>query len=139
MHILLAIDADETRARRATETVTDIPHAADEVTVTILNVQEEIDITTGDGGSVSSEDWYSEDEFPSSVDTAQQFLEESGIEVQKRREHGDPPVVIMEVADEIDADRIIMCARKRTPVGKVVFGSVTQSVLLNAETPVTIV
>jgi hypothetical protein len=62
-----------------------------------------------------------------------------GVAVEKRRVHGEPAEEILTAADEISADRIVMCGRKKTPVGKVLFGSVTQSVLLNAETPVTVI
>jgi nucleotide-binding universal stress UspA family protein len=40
---------------------------------------------------------------------------------------------------EVDADLVVVGARKRTPVGKAVFGSVTQSVVLDSPVPVTVV
>lgn len=49
---------------------------------------------------------------------------------------GSPVDSILEVADEIDARYLVIGGRKRSPAGKVVFGSVTQSVLLDAKRPV---
>lgn len=49
---------------------------------------------------------------------------------------GDPTEEIIEEAARMDATYIVIGGRKRTPVGKAVFGSTTQSVLLNAEQPV---
>ena len=39
---------------------------------------------------------------------------------------------IMRVADETDADVIVIGMRHRTPVGKMIMGSVAQQVLLDA-------
>ncbi|MFW5959190.1 MAG: universal stress protein, partial [Natronomonas sp.] len=66
-------------------------------------------------------------------------LTEAGIAVDLVRRHGDPGEEIVEYADSVDADSIVIPTRKRTPVGKAVFGSVTQDVILNAKQPVTIV
>ncbi len=46
---------------------------------------------------------------------------------------------IAELAEEIDADLVIVGGRGRTPAGKAVFGSTAQSVMLTANCPVTYV
>lgn len=139
MRVLLPVDGDEDRAAAAAEAVTVLPGAAEAVTVTVLNVQPKVEVADADGGRADSADWFDPDEYPSSVERALSILEEAGITVEKRREHADPASAIVETAQAIDADRIVMSGRKRTPVGKVLFGSVTQSVLLDADVPVTVV
>lgn len=49
---------------------------------------------------------------------------------------GDPAERIVEYADEQNAQYIVVSGRNRSPTGKVVFGSVSQSILLNAKCPV---
>lgn len=49
---------------------------------------------------------------------------------------GDPAERLLKYAAEQDAEYLVVSARKRTPLGQAVFGSVTQSLLLNAECPV---
>lgn len=135
--ILLPVDSDEQRAISAAEVVAALPRAAEEVHVTILNVQSRVDVTD-EGRRVSSDEWYDEEDFPSVMVDVEAFLEEQGVSASMRREHADPASAILEVADEIGANQIVMCGHRRTPVGKVLFGSVTQSVLLNASVPVTV-
>lgn len=43
---------------------------------------------------------------------------------------------ILDIAEETDARYIVVGSRKRTPIGKVMLGSVAQLVLINAEVPV---
>jgi nucleotide-binding universal stress UspA family protein len=49
---------------------------------------------------------------------------------------GEPVKEILGEADRQDARYLVIGGRKRTPVGKAVFGSFTQSILLNADRPV---
>ncbi|SEH17809.1 Nucleotide-binding universal stress protein, UspA family [Natronorubrum sediminis] len=49
---------------------------------------------------------------------------------------GDASSEVTRYADDIGARYIVVGGRKRSPVGKAVFGSVTQSILLNSRQPV---
>ncbi|UTF54816.1 universal stress protein [Natronosalvus rutilus] len=49
---------------------------------------------------------------------------------------GDPAVRVVEYASEQEARYLVVAGRKRSPAGKAVFGSVAQSILLNADCPV---
>lgn len=52
---------------------------------------------------------------------------------------GEPSDEITAVADDLDARFVVIGGRKRSPVGKAIFGSVTQRVLLDSTRPVTTV
>jgi nucleotide-binding universal stress UspA family protein len=48
----------------------------------------------------------------------------------------DAAATLLEIAREIDADLLVLGIRRRSPVGKLVLGSVSQDVILGAECPV---
>lgn len=133
--VLLPIESDDRRPTAASEAVAELPNTSDDVRVTILNVFEEFEVYDDMGGT-SSDELYADVDLPAGVPASVTFLEERGIEVEVRREHGDPTETILDVAIELDVDAIALGGRKQTPVGKVLFGSVTQAVLLNADRPV---
>ncbi|WP_302082615.1 universal stress protein [Salinibaculum rarum] len=71
-----------------------------------------------------------------SVKRAQELLEDADIPVDLREGSGDPAESIIETSEAIDADAICIAGRKRSPAGKMLFGSVSQSVILNTQRPV---
>lgn len=52
---------------------------------------------------------------------------------------GDPEARILREAQDTDARYIVLGSRKQTPIGKTLFGSVAQVVVLNTDRPVVIV
>lgn len=134
-NVLLAVDADETRAERSANAIVDLPADPSSIDVVLLNVFKEFEVTDGEG-RVDSSELYDEGAFPDSVTKATEILDAAGIDATKRREHGNPAELILEVAEEIDANLVAVGGRKRSPTGKVIFGSVTLSVLQEADTPV---
>lgn len=133
--VLLPIESDEQRPTPATRAVAELPGDPDDIAVTVLNVFEEFDVYD-DMGGMSSDQLYDDVDLPAGVPVAVDFLEERGIQADVRREHGDPKETIVDVANELDVDMIALGGRKQTPVGKALFGSVAQAVLLNAARPV---
>ncbi|WP_254533239.1 universal stress protein [Natrinema gelatinilyticum] len=49
---------------------------------------------------------------------------------------GDPTAMILQKATEHNARYVVIGGRKRSPVGKALFGSTTQSILLSIDRPV---
>lgn len=78
-------------------------------------------------------------ERPEAVRLALRELEGGGFAAEHREISGTPSDGIVTLAAEVEADEIVMAGRKRTPTAKAVFGSVTQSVILNSNHPVTVV
>ncbi|WP_336330327.1 universal stress protein [Haloarcula sp. CGMCC 1.2071] len=118
--IVAGIDKSEARGTAIAEAITEIPMDASEVRVTLLHDFEE----NPEGASVDQ---------VASVRRAREVLEEAGVEVALEESSGEPADAILRLADEHDADMIVVAGRKRTPTGKVLFGSVTQSVILGTD------
>lgn len=124
--ILMPVDADETRALAQAETVRELP-GAESATVHVMHVfkdQDRADSTS-----------------PRQLDSGRSVaerLQDDGVLVETLSRYGDPSEEILKAADEVDADMIVLGGRKRSPLGSVLFGSVSQEVTLDSERPVTI-
>ncbi len=64
-------------------------------------------------------------------------LADSGVEHEIRQTMGaDVAEQVLQVVDEVGAPLVVVGLRRRTPVGKLIMGSVSQRILLDADCPV---
>ena len=61
---------------------------------------------------------------------------DEGIESVTSTSEGDPTETILEYVEDEGIDLVVIGGRKRSPAGKFLFGSVSQSVMLNTDVPV---
>lgn len=123
--VLVAVHPDRHGVDHQIQAISALPHAAEEVTAIILHVFTD----NPQGLSVSQ---------VTAVRQAARELKQAGIRVQLEESSGSPVDEILSTARAIDADMICIGGRKRTAVGKVLFGSVAQQVILSADRPVLI-
>lgn len=125
-NVLVPIDRDEDRALAQADAVRRLPDAGESVTARLLHVSE-------DGGA-------DPDDF-AERGVGERVVEEltgAGVTVDVEVRTGDPATEILAVADESAADVIVLGGRKRPPLGTLLFGSVSQSVMLEADRPVAV-
>ena len=58
------------------------------------------------------------------------------VEVRPEGRVGSPVESVLEAAEDLDARYLVIGGRQRSPVGKTLFGSTTQTLLLRSERPV---
>lgn len=125
--LLLPIDDDEGRAVAQARTAARLPAADREVQVTVLHVCDDPHETA--------------ETTVRELSSGAAAIEELGrhdVTVETMLGSGDPAAEILAAAEEIGADQIVVGGRKRSPLGSVLFGSVTQAVIRDATRPVTV-
>lgn len=147
--VLLPVDNNEPRARAQVEAVLELSAAAGDLAVDIVHVHDGVSTTNAEwaAGDSFTETYAEEmaenvrnaDRIPSSVETAADLLESSDLEFVVHERSGEPAKEILELAAELDSNAIILGVSRRSPVGKVLFGSVVQAVILDSDRPVTVV
>ncbi|MFB6130773.1 MAG: universal stress protein [Salinigranum sp.] len=85
------------------------------------------------------DDYYADTAAEEAAGRAREIVEDAvsddeGITVKGRV--GEPVTEILDEADQIDATYIVISGRKRSPTGKALFGSTTQSLLLSSDRPI---
>ena len=122
-HVVIGVDDDEERALACAQAVADLPGDGAEKTVTIIH-----SFTDNPRGASATQ--------VHAVREVSDYFEERGIEFTVDESSGDPADQILDTAEGVDADLIVLAGRKRSPAGKALFGSVTQAVILNSDRPV---
>lgn len=122
--VLLPIDESDERATAQAQAVASLPGDED-VVVTLLHVYQGMD----ESGLPDVLDL-------SAAKAACEVLED--YQVEGERAFGDPAEEIVGMAEKIGADVIILGGRKRSKLGSLLFGSVSQAVTLHANRPVMI-
>ena len=121
--ILVGLDTDVDRAAAQASMIESLPGATDEITAILAHVFQD----NPEGRSVHELD---------GVRHVASSFDDRGIDYEYYEAGGEPAPELIAAADETDADMICLSGRKRTPTGKVIFGSVTQSVILGTDMPV---
>ncbi|WP_435197459.1 universal stress protein [Natronomonas sp. EA1] len=133
---LLVPVADETQAEVVCEYLT---ATYDDVDVTLLHVIEYTEKKTNPsrGGRDRPEGWYDRErtEAEDLFESVRGRLQALG-DVETAIEAGDPSAEIVEYAHSHGADQVVIGLRKRSPTGKLVFGSTAQDILLSSRVPV---
>lgn len=140
-HVLVPVDGSS-RSEKALEYVLEeLP----EPRITLLHVLEPVSpMGYGD------DEYFDVEEYRAETDRqrerGEEMLEEyrdtaagRGVEVETLLASGQPARQILEAAESSDVDHVVMGSRGRSGVGRVLFGSVAETVTRRAPVPVTIV
>ncbi|WP_251328471.1 universal stress protein [Haloplanus pelagicus] len=129
--ILVPVGKNDDQARKQASYVASLPCAAEEIAVTLVHAltgsEKDVDVTMQQPDRVKS------------VRAAREVLEEADVDVETQGLTSPPAEGIVTLAEDGGFDEIVLAGRKRSPAKKAILGSVTQSVVLNATQPVTVV
>lgn len=119
MHVLLGLGPGDLWNRALEETVTRAREAGDDLTVAVFGEQSEREEIT---------------------ERARERLRESDFAVDVRQIEAERPgSALVDLAEQEQYDRLVIPGGQRSPLGKIQFDDVTEFVLLNAATTVTLV
>lgn len=131
--VLVSVDRNVERSVSQADYVADLTEIGDAVEAVVLYV-----FPDEDSLDPSDDETARSPEDIEAVRRVQKFFEERGIDYRTVGDRGDPVDAILAQSEQEDADTIVLGGRKRSATGKLLFGSVTQSVLRNTDMPVVV-
>lgn len=143
--VLLPVDEREPRARAQVNALLDLPAPSDDITVDVLYVHEEVTGPDAEWAAGGFSETYAEEmaenaerftRLPETIGLVSEQLESAALAHTVHETSGDPAEAILDAATEFESDAIVLGVRDRSPVGKVLFGSVVQAVILESDRPV---
>lgn len=141
MHVLVPVDGSAQSEEALDYVLENFPGPR----ITLLHVLDPIHLS-----AYGFEDGFDSREFERAIDgrreQAEEMLDEyrdhaarHGVEIETTLTTGRPARRILEAVERDDVDHVVMGSRGRSGVGRVLFGSVAESVTRRAAVPVTIV
>lgn len=121
MKLLLGIGGSEDSFRALDQTIQRAMEAGDSLTVAVVDNPDSEPAT---------------DDVESRV---RETLAEAGFDADVRVIEGHPGSQLVELAEREEFDHIVLGGGEKSPLGKVQLGSISEFVLLNAQTSVTLV
>ena len=142
--VLLAVGTeDETQTEQiAREAIAVAEPTGAEVVLTHVFTDEEFDGVRSKLGVDESSEGSTPDAVAERHTTTRalaKVLDEAGVDYSIRGAVGDHADEVVGIASAVEADRVVVGGRRRSPTGKAVFGSVAQEVILSSPCPVTFV
>ena len=137
--LLVPVDRNEGRAEAQVEALVGAPYEVDEIVARVLHVVEDVDPPFSGSGPDYADAVAEQadlDRVPDTVATVAEQLRDAGIETTVHETRGVPTDAILDVVESTDVDAVAIGCRRRTPVGKVVFGSVAQEVIRRSDCPI---
>ena len=129
----MPVDEATDRAMAQARYVAGLPDASEQVSATVLYV-----FSDEDSLDPSNDESARDPEAVESVADVMAFFDDEGISYEVIKDRGKPTKAILGQAEEREPDTIAVGGRKRSPAGKVLFGSVTMDVLRNTDIPVVV-
>ena len=121
MNVLLGLAGTDESIRALRRTIERTREAGDQLTVAIVDRND---------AKRTPEEMYEE---------AAAILEDADVDAEVRRLEGDPGSALVDLAEREDFDQLVIGGGTESPMGKIRLGPVTEFVLLNATTTVTLV
>ncbi|WP_265110811.1 universal stress protein [Halosolutus halophilus] len=141
--VVLAVGEDEEIAESMVEKVASLPDASQSVRAIVVHVFKDVEAPPSAAvweppRREDPDDEVEQEVHPATLAQVVDGLADHGVAYEIRVERGNPPDEIVRIANELDAEGIYIGGRKRSPAGKMLFGSTTQSVMFATDQPVTV-